>query len=705
MRKAILRNARLPAFLAGGFVLLDVALDGLLGGSARLDWPHLIVGVAVLLVSYTLMSRAVDSRRRAEAVLRQAQDELEVRVHERTAELELANAALQTEIAERKRMEQALRQAKQRLELTQAAAGAGSWDWDIPSGRLEWSAKMYDLFGLDMRTTASSFDIWKSVLHPDDRGAAERQIDLALETHAELANEYRIIRPDGQIRWISALGKGIYDEQGQPSRMSGICLDITERKQVEDALRQSEQRFRLVLRNAPVTVAAQDKNLRFIWAYNQHTVQPSDVIGRTDADVFPPDTAARLTALKRRVLETGREVVDQMWVVSGDQQVYLHLYVEPIRDEAGETAGVGIATVELTERMRAEEALRASEEKFATVFHLSPDAIAIARVADGACLDVNEAFTAILGYSRSEVVGHAWRESGLVPSTDEGDRLAGIFRAMGQVADYELSLATRAGSKATMLLSLISIAVGGEPCILAIAHDITKRKRAEEALLRTQAELALDIQERTALEERQRLARELHDSVSQALYGVSLGVNTALALFDTERTKVLEALHYALSLAHDGLTEMRALIFELRPESLKMEGLVAALTKQAAAVRARYNIEVELSLCDEPEVPLPIKEALFRIAQEALQNAARHAHSDRLDVRLTREPEGLGLEVCDNGVGFDALAAYPGHLGLRSMRERAMKLGGTLDIASAPDCGTQVRVYVPIPTAQTAPSA
>ncbi len=207
---------------------------------------------------------------------------------------------------------------------------------------------------------------------------------------------------------------------------------------------------------------------------------------------------------------------------------------------------------------------------------------------------------------------------------------------------------------------------------------------------------------RTALEERQRLARELHDSVSQALYGISLGVNTALTLFDTDRTKVLEALQYALALTHSGLMEMRALIFELRPESLALEGLVAALTKQTAALHAQYDIEVKLSLCDEPDVPLPTKEVLYRIAQEALQNAAKHARADRLDVRLTCEPDCVKLEVRDNGVGFDPLAAYPGHLGLRSMRERAAKVGGTFDVRSAPGSGTEIRACVPIPATDTA---
>jgi signal transduction histidine kinase len=230
----------------------------------------------------------------------------------------------------------------------------------------------------------------------------------------------------------------------------------------------------------------------------------------------------------------------------------------------------------------------------------------------------------------------------------------------------------------------------------SIVRDITERRQSEAELRQAHDELAQRIRERTAMEERQRLARELHDSVSQALYGISLGAHTALTLLESDSTKVLEALNYVLSLAQAGLTEMRALIFELRPESLEVEGLVAALNKQAAALRARHGIEVELGLCDEPDAPLAVKEALYRIAQEALQNAVKHARPNRLDVRLTCLSDGLRLEVCDDGVGFDPTAAYPGHLGLRSMRERATSVGGELEIESRPDHGAQIRVRVPI---------
>jgi len=317
-------------------------------------------------------------------------------------------------------------------------------------------------------------------------------------------------------------------------------------------------------------------------------------------------------------------------------------------------------------------------------------------------LDVNEAFATALGHSRSDIIAAYGRDASSLPYAEAQNILRELFVEKGQVVDYELELRTKNEGIATVLVSLAPIEVGGAACILAVVHDITKRKQFEEELRNAQAELAQVAEERARTEERRHLARELHDSISQALYGVSLGVNTALTLLDTDRSRVLEALNYTLSQAHAGLTEMRALIFELRPESLELEGLVTALTKQAAALSASRGMEVRLGLCAEPDVPLSAKEAVYRIAQQALDNAAKHSRANRLDVHLAYEQGGLGLEVSDNGVGFDPQSQYPGHLGLKSMRERALSAGGRLDITSSRDRGTQVRVHIPIPPAEEA---
>jgi len=209
--------------------------------------------------------------------------------------------------------------------------------------------------------------------------------------------------------------------------------------------------------------------------------------------------------------------------------------------------------------------------------------------------------------------------------------------------------------------------------------------------------LNLKAQEMAALEERNRLARELHDSMSQALYGIALGTRTAQTLLDRDPAALREPLDYVLSLAEAGLSEMRALIFELRPEMLENEGLTVALKSQAASLQARHGLDVRLELCVEPDIALAAKEALYRIAREALHNIVKHARAHQVTLRMAccDDDGGVALEIADDGAGFDPGDSFPGHLGLRSMRERAARLGGTFQVESAPGQGTRIAVSVP----------
>ena len=225
------------------------------------------------------------------------------------------------------------------------------------------------------------------------------------------------------------------------------------------------------------------------------------------------------------------------------------------------------------------------------------------------------------------------------------------------------------------------------------------RRRAEQARSR-ERELRIlykQAQELAALQERQRLARELHDSVSQALYGISLGANTAReAMESNEPEQVTASIDYVIALTEAGLAEMRALIFELRPKSLESEGVVAALNRQVAVLRTRYKLIVETDLGEEPALSIESKHALYRIAQEALHNTVKHARANTVILRLAQQKNEVILEVRDNGRGFDPTGAFPGHLGLRSMQERVAKVGGTLTIESVADEGTCIRVRVPM---------
>jgi signal transduction histidine kinase len=243
------------------------------------------------------------------------------------------------------------------------------------------------------------------------------------------------------------------------------------------------------------------------------------------------------------------------------------------------------------------------------------------------------------------------------------------------------------------------LVVGLLSCLYRNLQDLDQ---AELAFLETVAPLAAvvvdnarlyqEVREQVSLQERQHLARELHDSVSQALYGIGLGARTARTLLEQDPARAASALDYVLALAESGLAEMRALLFELRPESLERGGLVAALEARA---RAAGSLVVELDLPAEPDLSLEARHGLLRIASEAIHNVVKHARASRLGLSLKLEAGCAALEVCDDGQGFAVGQEAPGHMGLSTMRERAEALGGTLRVESRPGQGTRVVARVP----------
>ena len=140
------------------------------------------------------------------------------------------------DISEVKRVDNARRESEERLEMAQHAAKTGVWDWDVITGNIIWSSHMYELFGLDPQKTVASFELWNSILYPEDKEIAGQRIAESLKDHTTLKSDYRVVLPDGQIRWINAIGQGKYDDQGHPVRMIGICMDITEHKQTQEVL-------------------------------------------------------------------------------------------------------------------------------------------------------------------------------------------------------------------------------------------------------------------------------------------------------------------------------------------------------------------------------------------------------------------------------------------------------------------------------------
>ncbi len=218
----------------------------------------------------------------------------------------------------------------------------------------------------------------------------------------------------------------------------------------------------------------------------------------------------------------------------------------------------------------------------------------------------------------------------------------------------------------------------------------------QAALALEHARLVYQSRQLAALEERQRIARDLHDSVSQTLFSLTLAAEAAKNTVSNDVQAAAAMLATVQELAAGALAEMRALIFELRPGALHEAGLAAAIERFVGAFRSRTGIAVQLDL-DSRRLPLPVEEALYRITGEALANIGKHARASQAMVSVQQRGNSVELVVSDNGIGFDPEQLITGdHMGQRTMQERAAALGGGCRVTSKRGVGTTVTVHVPI---------
>ncbi len=512
--------------------------------------------------------------------------------------------------------------------------------------------------------------------------------------HYEVLGKHR----DGSTRDVEIYGTTVVTK-GR-SVLVGTLIDITERKRAEKSLKQSEARFRQVAETVADFIWEVDAT--GLYTYASPSVErilgyPSDhLVGKLYFyDLFAPEVREELKASALQVMEAKQPFHSfrNPNVAKDGTVAILETSGAPVLNDAGGLIGYRGADTDVTERERAELALRESEELNRSIFEQA--AVGIAQVSsEGHFLTVNDRLCEILSYSRNELMQLTFQEITYPGDLDlDLDFVSQLLS--GELKTYSMEKRyirkDRSLIWANLTVSLVQSA--GSEYFISVVEDITKRKQAEDELRHLSGRLI-------AAHERERawIAKELHDGISQHLALLSIELDK-LQQNPPEQAKIGVRLKNCKLKANEMLDDVRRLSHGLHPSLLEQLGLVAALKNHCREISNAADIPIRFTANNiSRELPHDVSLCIYRVAQEALQNVVRHSGANAATVEVMVKEDELRMRIADDGKGFDPQATRAADsLGLVGIRERIGLVQGKLKLDAALGQGTVIDVSVPLP--------
>jgi PAS domain S-box-containing protein len=600
------------------------------------------------------------------------------------------------------RPDRELTMANDWLRLALEAGKSVGWDWDIKSGRDSWFGDLQTMFGIPATTYFGHVEDFRRRVHAEDRVQVWKGVQDAMQNHKPYTAEFRMVRPDGSLRWVSAKGTFSYSANGEPERMMGIAVDITERKVIEQRLHQKEFELKEAQRVAGVG--------SWQWNSETDTVTWSDELYRLagrdprlpaisyeeHSKLYTPESWARLSQAVAQALETGGSYEVELEMIQPDgSRRWLIGRGEPQFDENGRISGLHGTVQDITERRQAREAVRESEErlrlaaKAGRMYAFEWDRASDIIMRSAECKH-------ILGLG-SEPKETTCQEMLVMVHRDDRAKVSAATRACtpeNPNCRIEYRVLRSDGSVVWMEKNAHAFFDGNGNMVrmVGMVGDITARKLAEEALSTVSRRL-IEAQEN----ERARIARDLHDDIGQRI---------AVLSFTLEHVKLLAA---------DSSQEIRNRLNELRTQLLGISSAVHNMSHELHSASLRHihvtkamrglcmelsdqhNVEINFAYKNVPETVRPeISLCLFRVLQEALHNAMKHSGARQFDVEVFGTTGTIELAVRDSGCGFAVETPMNrSGLGLWSMEERLKLVQGKLSVDSQPGKGTTIHARVP----------
>jgi len=542
---------------------------------------------------------------------------------------------------------------------------------------------------------------WAEGVHPEDLQRCLETYEQSFDRRERFRMEYRLRRFDGEYRWILDVGAPRFNQDGSFAGYIGVGIDVTYRKLIENERKAAEERLReyeKAVEGLEEMIAVVDRDYRFLLANRKFLTMRGmtreQVVGHTMSEVLNKDMWEAVIREKVEEAFTGKVVKYEMsykYPEVGNRDVSVSYF--PMDGVTG-VDRVALIVRDITEEKRAEEVLRESEEKFRSVFQDAGIGMVIVST-EGRFLYVNDTFCGYLGYTQKELTGMSVQA--ITVPEDWGQFSERLREALDKGMNFR-NIEKRCLHKSGRVVYTNSSGIvirgpNGEPrYFVGEAIDVTERKRAEEALAGMSRKL-VEAQER----ERARLARELHDDIGQRLALLTIELEQLEQDPPRLSSEVRRIVHGLRTQALDLSTDLQTLSHELHSSKLEYLGIVAAMKGWCDEFARRQKMEVKFNSHDVPgALPSEIALSLFRVLQEAMNNAAKHSKARRIEVQLRGTPRDIDLTVTDLGKGFDVPSATKGQgLGLTSMRERVRLVSGTIAIESKPKSGTTVHVRVP----------
>jgi len=565
------------------------------------------------------------------------------------------------DVTEQRRIEQQLERSEARLAEAQRIGNIGSWEWDIPGDRIEWSDELCRIYGTGPAEFGTSLQNYLHLVHPEDRAMARVVMEQALRRGGAFAFEHRIVRHDGQVRTIFGRGEVFRDASGKPVRAAGTGQDISEKKRMERELQQSEERFRNLCLQAPVMLMSFDpdgsvRDVSNFWLQTTGYTR-QEVIGKEGFQFITPDSRERLLRAIEENQRNNEIVIRNMPIrgicKDGSTIDLLSTSVAEV-DDAGESRGAICVQINLTDLQRAEQALQESAERYRALVEHAPEAIMVLDVELDRFVDVNAPAEKLFGYSREKLLTMGPLD--FCPER-QADRRASCEVVEcehkkvleGGTAVFEFTHVDASGHEIICQTRLSRLPAAGRQLIRATITDVTELKQLQDKVRHAEKLAAVGV-----------LAAGVAHEIGNPLMALSMAAQSL------ERRTRDDYTQNKLTLIREHIDRIARIVRQMSDLSRPPSGVRAEHDLNGIARRAvemvRYdkrsrNAEIQFELAEHLPAVLLVEDELTQVCINLALNAFDAMAENppdrppRLTIRSVAGPGVLRLTFHDNGPG------------------------------------------------------